>query len=242
MYLPGKSNVAADALSRHPQSEPDTPGNLIDAITEVSVTGILASVDTLHDYQSVTWDRVQTESHKDPVLSDLAELAATGFPEHKQSLPPKLQPYWDVRHELSRVGDGVVLGSRAVIPASLRTEVLQGLHAAHQGVAGMKARARYSVYWPGISAAIVNHRNTWRRCDIIAPSQSSESLDTDSFIRALLQHRNTPLQEIGHLPAELFYGRPLCDHFPTSHPHPPPHLWIWPTFALNGWQWPVIVS
>ena len=172
-YLPGKNNVAADALSRHPQSEPDTPGSLIDAITEASVTGILASVDTLHDDQSVTWDRVQTESRKDPVLSDLAELVTTGFPEHKQSLLPKLQPYWDVRHELSRVGDGIVLGSRAVIPAPLRTEVLQGLHAAHQGVAGMKARARYSVYWPGISAAIVNHRNTCRRCDIIAPSQSS---------------------------------------------------------------------
>ena len=87
-YLLGKRNVAADTLSRHSHSEPDTPGSLIDAITEASVTGILASVDTLHDYQSVTWDRVQTESCKDPVLSDFAELVTTGFPEHKQSLPP----------------------------------------------------------------------------------------------------------------------------------------------------------
>ena len=43
-------------------------------------------------------------------------------------------------------------GNRLVIPALLRKEVLECLHAAHQGVAGMKARAATCVYWPGISA------------------------------------------------------------------------------------------
>ena len=40
------------------------------------------------------------------------------------------------------------------------------------------------------------------------------TLDTDSFVRALLQRRDTPLQEIGHSPAELLYGGPLRDHLP----------------------------
>ena len=47
----------------------------------------------------------------------------------------------------------------------------------------MKTRAWYSVYRPGISTVIVNHRNTCRRCDIIAPSQSSESLCSPSRTR-----------------------------------------------------------
>ena len=34
----------------------------------------------------------------------------------------------------------LMYGNRLVIPASLRKEVLECLHAAHQGVAGMKAR------------------------------------------------------------------------------------------------------
>ena len=49
-------------------------------------------------------------------------------------------------------------GSRIVIPASLRREVLECLHAAHQGVSGMKARASNSVYWPGIAADIASRR------------------------------------------------------------------------------------
>ena len=47
--------------------------------------------------------------------------------------------------------------NRLVIPA-LRKEVFQCLHAAHQGVAGMKARAATCVYWPGISTDISNCR------------------------------------------------------------------------------------
>ena len=41
-------------------------------------------------------------------------------------------------------------------------------------------------------------------------------LDTDKVTAALLQYRNTPLQEIGHSPAQLLYGRVLRDHLPCS--------------------------
>ena len=62
-------------------------------------------------------------------------------------------------------------GDRMVIPASLRREVLDCLHSAHQGVAGMKARAATSVYWPGISSDISSRRAHCRTCNSIAPSQ-----------------------------------------------------------------------
>ena len=41
-------------------------------------------------------------------------------------------------------------------------------------------------------------------------------LNTDKVIAALLQYRNTPLQEVGHSPAELLYGRVLRDHLPSA--------------------------
>ena len=60
---------------------------------------------------------------------------------------------------------------RILIPSSLRREALEVLHAAHQGVSGMKARASQSVFWPGISADISNRRSQCQTCNSIAPSQ-----------------------------------------------------------------------
>ncbi len=64
--------------------------------------------------------------------------------------------------------------SMAVMPVSLHTEVLDGLHVVHQDVMGMKARAHVSVYWPGLSAAVVNCQNSCRQCDIVEPSSIRE--------------------------------------------------------------------
>ena len=62
-------------------------------------------------------------------------------------------------------------GSRIAVPVSLRSEVLDGLHKAHQGPKGMSARARLSVYWPGIDKAIAHRRQQCNNCNSIAPSQ-----------------------------------------------------------------------
>ena len=40
-------------------------------------------------------------------------------------------------------------------------------------------------------------------------------LNTESAVRAILSHRNTPAQETGISPAMALYGHPLRDHLPT---------------------------
>ena len=40
-------------------------------------------------------------------------------------------------------------------------------------------------------------------------------LNTESAVRAILSHRNTPAQETGISPAMSLYGHPLRDHLPT---------------------------
>ena len=99
-----------------------------------------------------------------------------GFPETKSELPSCVQEYWSVREDLSIFRNIPIYKSRLVIPRSLRTEVIEHLHSAHQGVTGMRARANTCVYWPGINNDIRNYGMRCRECNTIAPSQSDEPI------------------------------------------------------------------
>ena len=61
-----------------------------------------------------------------------------------------------------------------LIPANLRPQVLEGLHAANQGVTGMLANARDRFFWPGLDAAVRQIRSQCRQCNEQAPSQPVE--------------------------------------------------------------------
>ena len=70
------------------------------------------------------------------------------------------------RDDLSLV-DGVVLfKDRSVIPVVLRPEVLATLHAGHQGVTSMVARAANSFWWPGINDDLRRIRLSCVQCSV----------------------------------------------------------------------------
>ena len=75
-----------------------------------------------------------------------------------------------MRDKLTTVENTVACGDRLVIPQHLRKEVLEVLHCGHQGCTGMQARARDTVYWPGINSDIAKTRQDCRSCDRVAPS------------------------------------------------------------------------
>ena len=60
---------------------------------------------------------------------------------------------------------------RIVIPSSLRGEIVNSLHAAHQGITGMNERAKAGVYWPGITTDIIKMRQSCGSCNRNMPSQ-----------------------------------------------------------------------
>jgi len=73
-----------------------------------------------------------TASDDDMIV--LADLIENGMPESRTQMPDALRDFFQFRDDLS-VTDGVILyKDRIVIPPLLRNEVLDALHAAHQGV------------------------------------------------------------------------------------------------------------
>ena len=80
-------------------------------------------------------------------------MVLAGWTSQKSEVPDEIRAYWDFRDEIS-LYDGLLFKSHQVIvPASLRPELLQKIHKAHQDEDSSIRRARISVYWPAMQAA-----------------------------------------------------------------------------------------
>ncbi len=168
VHVSGTSNAikGADALSRSPVG---SDGD--DSITDVSRAFAVQQADGI---DSVTWNKVKEAAIVDDECVGLSRVIIDGFPADKHDLPPILQPYWGMRDSLYVI-DGVPFkGRKMLIPVSLRPQVLEGLHAANQGVTGMMSNARERLFWPGLDAAVRQLRLQCRQCNEEAPSQSAE--------------------------------------------------------------------
>ena len=177
VHVEGTRNKAADALSRHPVDEPSISSMFCNTLLynylradiddadytismeienniEAFIIPSLTSPGGDNTFQAITLARVKTESSKDESISQLIDFIINGFPMKIDELPEKLHGYWNVRHELYVLDNIVLYGYRVIITKTLRRELLEALHSAHQGTTGMKARASQCFFWPGINRDI----------------------------------------------------------------------------------------
>ena len=103
---------------------------------------------------SETMQQIKQETAKDSVLASLCDVVASGWPAESKETPEHPRQYWSFRDEIS-VYNGVAYRShQAIVLSSLREEMLQKIHKAHQGIDSSIIRARESLFWPGMQAAI----------------------------------------------------------------------------------------
>ena len=185
VHIPGKKNLTADVISRYPSGDPNPDFTFLqddadesDDTMETSLTGnavsslaAVTTVSTLAAVRAVTWHDVQEATTSDPIMMSLHNTIIDGFPPNRHELPEELRSYFLFRDDLSIVDGVVMYGNRIVIPPTLRNQILETLHSAHQGTTSMVSRAQASVFWPGITPQLQRVRRDCMPCEEIAPSQ-----------------------------------------------------------------------
>jgi hypothetical protein len=195
-HVPGAWHHGPDACSRQPspnetslisylcssiRSDDTTSAQHSSEISVICDSVIQCTLNAIYEQDDINAHAITLEYVRKAAIADesyvyLSKLISDGFPHDEHSLPDDIRPYWKLRDSLSTFDGVCVYDGRIIIPNALRKEVLDCLHAAHQGVAGMKARAARSVYWPGMSAGISSRRAQCRSCNRIAPSLPVEPL------------------------------------------------------------------
>ena len=163
-HIPGLKNIIPNVFSRYPVGKAPCD-------TEDDDTNEIMSIGST--LQAITWDMVKVATQSSVPMMYLIKALEDGFPHKKEDLPLDIQQYHQYRNDLHYV-DGVVLyNHRIVIPPSLRGQIQDSLHAAHQSTGMMLSRAKSSVFWPGITKDIQQQREDCNACNRNAPSQPS---------------------------------------------------------------------
>ena len=182
IHIAGKKNCGPDAISRYPtrsaavhtrhagEDDDETHKEL----SRCAAAFARSQSATLP--ASITWDEVNNAAMADDECTELRNVIENGFPKMRRQLPESLRYYWSMRKELYVIDNVSFKGRKMLIPKILRKRVLEGLHAAHQGVNGIQANAKERLFWPGLSADITQRRNQCKPCNENAPSQPEEPI------------------------------------------------------------------
>ena len=236
-HNPGKWHKGPDALSRSPSASVAH----FEVVRDLSFYNPICEYTTMEDIQAAnsrdeyvravaatalhsltncttSHDDIRRAATSDPSYNQLVQQIQQGFPSSKHATPPNLREYWEVRQRLSTIDGVALLDQRTVIPQSLRRQMLESLHSAHQGVTGMKARANQSIYWPGMDASIKQYKETCSYCLTNAPSQPKEPLILSPSPEYPFQQICMDYFEINRhsylVTVDRFSGWPCIYHFP----------------------------
>ena len=173
-YKKGSEMYLADTLSSHFIKGQPTKSTFEEEFDQVPLTAEINRIIATEEKIS----KLKVETEKDEVLQQVKGVTQAGWPENKNMLNPTLVNYFHVRDELT-VQEGVVLcGEMVVIPKSLRKEILEDLHTAHQGVKTALRRARESIYWPNMNSEIKEYISRCETCTTFSTRQLKEPLSS----------------------------------------------------------------
>ena len=126
--------------------------------------------------QVVTWSMLENACLACPEYQLLHNLVVTGAPEQSKDWDTLLLPFHRHRHLLTVTGPVVLINERPVVPESLRSKVLDHLHAGHPGLITICIRLSDSLYWPNYMEDLIRSKLSCKTCMAKAPSNQAMPL------------------------------------------------------------------
>ena len=186
VYRCGKQMELADTLSRAylPYTDPSPLQSQVEAINMAQDLPVSAA--RLED--------VRKHTEQDETLQEVTKIILSGWPEQKSDVPSTAASYFNVRDELSIQNGVVFCGERAVVPKSLRKDMLQRIHASHLGIEGCLRRARECLYWPGMNSEV---KDFIQQCEVCRSTDVKQQKEP-------LQPHDIPTRQWAKVAVDLF--------------------------------------
>ena len=158
IHVPGKQLQIADALSQSPVSLATDADYELQK--DVSTYDLLVQTLPASDHQLQVVKKAQDSNE---TCTQIKSYCLNGWPDRTR-LQGTLKKYLPVKDELSVTSGLLLRGKRLVIPQPLQPEMLNKLHAGHQGISKCRQWALQSVWWPAISKDIEETINCCMVC------------------------------------------------------------------------------
>ncbi|XP_061570027.1 uncharacterized protein K02A2.6-like [Cololabis saira] len=170
-YVPGKTLLIADALSRSPQTytkEVTDAHSEVECYVATVIQGIPASPSRM--------ESIKRAIATDYELQSVIEHVRRGWPEYSGNVPQTVREYMKVKNELSEADGVFIRGSRIIIPQSMGADILKRIYDGHQGLTKCRDRAKSSGWWPGLSTELKNIVLSCHSCQEQKRAQQKEPL------------------------------------------------------------------
>ncbi len=158
-HVPGKNLTIADTLSRAPTSSSTTADDKLDSEVQAFVNLVMESLPATEK----RLQQIREAQQQDEVCQKVKQYCREGWPD-RSLVKGAVKSFLPVSAELTVQNGLLMRGSRIVIPLSMRLDILDKLHAGHQGITKCRKRARSSVWWPDLSGQLEDLVHKCSKC------------------------------------------------------------------------------
>ncbi|UYV81622.1 K02A2.6-like [Cordylochernes scorpioides] len=180
-YKPGKQMYISDCLSRKYIMKTGERNELNFEVYLNDDKSIYQEIENIKliefvNISTATAEQIRQQNCKNQTMQVLVNLIRKGWPESKYKVPREAMEYWKFRDELTEQDGIIYKGQKVIIPKTLRSELINRVHASHHGVAASLAKARQAIFWPGMNQSIKETVEKCKACLAYQPNQTKEPL------------------------------------------------------------------